>query len=244
MARQNFIGLVVSQGKMHKTVKVRVQSKTYDKKINKDVLRRKDYLVHDEGNLCKEGDIVRIEAIPKISARKYFAIAEIKVDKGQQFALYETLAKKKVAEEEKSLVNEFINRRNELETTINKVEDLKILDRIVNKAKNSSETDRENLVKEINDIKQKYNIKSWPNVEPVLDLDISKASKDLSIIENRYTHIHKILETLMSPEYNDKKVEILTQVSKKDIEDLKPNVQKNLLRKFILDPKNECPVSL
>lgn len=244
MARQNFIGLVVSQGKMHKTVKVRVQSKTYDKKINKDVLRRKDYLVHDEGNLCKEGDIVRIEAIPKISARKYFAIAEIKVDKGQQFALYETLAKKKVAEEEKSLVNEFINRRNELESTINKVEDLKILDRIVNKAKSSSESDRENLIKEINEIKQKYNIKSWPNVEPVLDLEISQASKDLSIIENRYIHIHKILETLMSPEYNDKKVEILTQVSKKEIDQLKPNVQKNLLRKFILDPKNECPVSL
>ena len=38
---------------------------------------RKDYLVHDEGELCKTGDIVRIEACRPISARKHFALAEI-----------------------------------------------------------------------------------------------------------------------------------------------------------------------
>ena len=67
MAKQNFIGLVVSQGKMAKTVKVRVQRKVYDTRIHKEVIKRKDYLVHDEGNLCKEGDVVRIESIPKLS---------------------------------------------------------------------------------------------------------------------------------------------------------------------------------
>lgn len=35
MARQNFLGLVVSQGKMSKTVKVRVQRKAFDRVINK-----------------------------------------------------------------------------------------------------------------------------------------------------------------------------------------------------------------
>lgn len=83
MARQNFIGVVLTQGKMAKTVKVRVQGKVFDKRIGKEILTRKDFLVHDEGDICKEGDLVRIESIPKRSKRKAFAIAEIKVNKGQ-----------------------------------------------------------------------------------------------------------------------------------------------------------------
>lgn len=35
MARQNFIGLVVSQGKMNKTIKVQVERKTFNRIINK-----------------------------------------------------------------------------------------------------------------------------------------------------------------------------------------------------------------
>lgn len=242
MARQNFVGLVVSQGKMHKTVKVRVQTKGYDKKINKEVFKRKDFLVHDEGNLCKEGDLVRIEAIPKISARKYFAIAEIKVDKGQQFALYEKVAKEKVAEEEHSLINEFINRREAVQQVITKVEDLKLLDKIANNYQTDPEADRENLVKQINDIKQKYHIKSWPTDEPVLDLSISKDKVNLQEYENRQTYITEILDKLMSSEYSDKRVEILTSMEKST--DLKANIQKNLLRKWVMDPRNECPVTL
>ena len=38
---------------------------------------RKNYMVHDEGNLCSVGDIVRIEACRPISATKHFALAEI-----------------------------------------------------------------------------------------------------------------------------------------------------------------------
>ena len=58
MARQNFVGLVVSQGKMQKTVKVRVESKVFNKKINKELFHRKDYLVHDEGGISREGRCV------------------------------------------------------------------------------------------------------------------------------------------------------------------------------------------
>lgn len=71
MARQNFVGVVISQGKMTKTVKVRVQGRVYDKRVDKEILTRKDYLVHDEGSICKEGDIVRIESIPKISKKSF-----------------------------------------------------------------------------------------------------------------------------------------------------------------------------
>jgi hypothetical protein len=34
-------------------------------------------MVHDEGNLCSTGDVVRIEACRPISARKHFALAEV-----------------------------------------------------------------------------------------------------------------------------------------------------------------------
>lgn len=244
MAKQNFVGLVVSQGKMLKTVKVRVQTKAYDTKVHKEVIKRKDYLVHDEGNLCKEGDIVRIEAIPKISARKYFAIAEMKVNKGQQFALYESLAKEKAAKEETDKIRQFLERGKEFESTITQVEDLKILDKLSNTFQSDPKADRDSLLNEINTIKQKYNIKSWPSTDPVLKLEINETSKDLSIFQNRLDNIKTILDKLMSVEYNSHREQILAGISKTPVEELKPYTQKNILRKFVLDPKNDCPVSL
>ena len=97
---------------MTKTVKVRVQGRVYDKRVDKEILTRKDYLVHDEGSICKEGDIVRIESIPKISKRKAFAIAEIKVNKGQQFAAYEEMAKNKLNLKKKKQRNSLNIERN------------------------------------------------------------------------------------------------------------------------------------
>lgn len=244
MARQNFVGLVVSQGKMNKTVKVRVQTKAYDTRVHKEVIQRKDYLVHDEGNLCKEGDIVRIETIPKISARKYFAIAEIKVNKGQQFALYETLAKEKVAKEEKQNITEFLQKRQEFESTIQKVEDLKKLDRISKAFHTNPEGDRKALLDQINEIKQKYGITAWPSPEPVLSLEVNEASKDLSVLQNRVTHIKQIVEKFMSPEYAAERQKALASLTNSNIEDLKPHTMKNILRKFVLDPRNEVPFTL
>jgi small subunit ribosomal protein S17 len=244
MAKQNFIGLVISQGKMLKTVKVRVQTKTYDTKVHKEVIKRKDYLVHDEGNLCKEGDIVRIQAIPKISARKYFAIADIKINKGQQFALYESLAKEKVAKEATEKIEQFLERRKEYENTIVQVEDLKTLDKLSNTFQSDPSADREFLLSEINAIKEKYNIKSWPSTEPVLKLEVNEAAKDLTILQNRVDNIKIILEKLMSEEYASHRQQILSDLSKTPVEELKPFTQKNILRKFILDPRNECPVTL
>lgn len=244
MARQNFIGLVVSQGKMNKTVKVRVQTKAYDTRVHKEVIQRKDYLVHDEGNLCKEGDIVRIETIPKISSRKYFAIAEIKVNKGQQFALYETLAKEKVAEEEKLKISEFLQKRQEFESTILKVEDLKSLDRITKSFQTNPEADRKALLDQINEIKLKYGITSWPSTEPVLPLEINEKSRDLTTLENRITHIKQILDKLMSAEYSAQRRDILSRLSNNDVDQIKPHTAKNLLRKYVLNPQNEVPFTL
>ncbi|SGZ53039.1 CIC11C00000004357 [Sungouiella intermedia] len=242
MARQNFVGLVVSQGKMNKTVKVRVQTKAYDKRVHKEVIQRKDYLVHDEGNLCKEGDIVRIETIPKISARKYFAIAEIKVNKGQQFALYETLAKQKVAQEEQLKITEYLQKKQDFEATIEKVEDLKNLDRI-SKSIQSPEADKQALLDQINEIKQKYGITSWPSPEPVLKLEVNEAAKDLSVVENRIAHIKQILDKFMSSEFAAQRLEVLASLNK-NAEELQPHTIKNILRKYVLDPRNEVPFTL
>lgn len=236
------MGLVVSQGKMKKTVKVRVQTKTYDKSVHKEVVNRKDYLVHDQGELCKEGDIVRIEAIPKISARKYFAVAEIKVNKGQQFALYEKLASEKVEQEEQLQITKFFERRQALESTITHIDDLRSLDKLAITFQNDPSADRQTLLNEINRIKLKYNIKSWPSTEPILKLEIREESKDLSVLEHRVENIKVILEKLFSEaEYSSVRDELLTKLNVVD----KPKpIQKNIVRKYILNPKNECPILL
>lgn len=241
MARQNLVGLVLSQGKMAKTVKVRVQTKIYDKKVHKEVLRRKDYLVHDEGNICKEGDLVRIESIPKMSARKYFAIAEIKANKGQQFALYETLAKEKISLEQEQKIGEFIAQREKLSSTITQIEDLKKLDQVTNSFKSDATADREFLLSEINKIKEKYNIKSWPATEPVLELDLTKLDKEASIEERRLAAISQILKKLMSDGYKNERESILKELG---VSSKKNEIQKNILRKYILNPNNNCPVSI
>lgn len=244
MARQNLIGLVVSQGKMMKTVKVRVQTKSYNNLVHKEVIKRKDYLVHDEGTLCKEGDIVRIESIPKISARKYFAIAEIKINKGQQFALYESLAREKVMKEEEEKIKQFFERKADFEKVVTQVEDLKKLDQLSNTYRAATAADRDTLLKDINAIKEKYNIAAWPTSDDVLKAEINEKSKDLSVLENRIQNIKLILDKLMSNEYAEKRQQILSSMAKRPIEELKPHTQKNILRKYVLDVKNECPVHL
>lgn len=123
MARQNFLGLVVSQGKMQKTVKVRVETKVFNKKINKELFHRRDYLVHDEGEISREGDLVRIEATRPLSKRKFFAIAEIIRNKGQQFALYESEAQLSVAKEEAQKAREFLDKRSVRENKLNEKND-------------------------------------------------------------------------------------------------------------------------
>ncbi|KAM9915003.1 hypothetical protein OXX69_000083 [Metschnikowia pulcherrima] len=244
MPRQNFVGLVVSQGKMAKTVKVRVQSKAYDKRVHKDVMKRKDYLVHDEGELCKEGDLVRIEEIPKISARKYFAVAEIKVNKGSQFELYERLAREKVAAENSQKIADFLARRSQFEATIAKVEDLKVLDKVSKAFHSDPAADKQAILAQISEIKQKYHITAWPTTEPVVELELNEAQRDLAVLENRAAHISSILDKLMSSEHAATRQEMLergTGGKYGDVNELKKPVQKNILRKYVLDPRNEVP---
>ncbi|KAG5418788.1 hypothetical protein I9W82_003506 [Candida metapsilosis] len=248
MARQNFVGLVVSQGRMNKTVKVRVQGKVYDTRIDKEVIRRKDFLVHDEGNISKEGDIVRIEAIPKISKRKAFAIAEIKVNKGQQFAQYEDLAKERIKQEDELEAKKFIENRENFKSIITQLEDLRKLDQLshqITSGDEAVEANYQNLINEVNSIKTKYNIKSWPSTDPIIDLELNEPVYT-SEAEKRVYRMNDILDKVMNDsKYTELKVKILNEKLKnRPIDEIQKSVQKNVLRKYFMDERNELPFAI
>lgn len=244
MARQNFVGVVISQGKMTKTVKVRVQGRVYDKRVDKEILTRKDYLVHDEGSICKEGDIVRIESIPKISKRKAFAIAEIKVNKGQQFAAYEEMAKKQVKLEEEKEAKKFIEHREKFSKIITQLDDLKKMDKLTHEITSNIEEDHTKLIEEINQIKEKYNIKSWPTTESTVDLGLNEPIFS-DEKEKRLYFIQYILNELMNnAKYEEIRKSIVESKLKKSMEEVSKSIQKNVVRRYLLDTRNECPVPL
>lgn len=238
------MGLVVSQGKMAKTAKVRVQWKTYNKTVHKEILKRRDYLVHDEGDLCREGDVVRIEAIPRRSARKTFAVAEIKVNKGLQFALYETLAKEKLQQEEKDSVEALAARRDEFSRTITQIQDLQRLDEVVNQYQTNPNADREALVTEIRQIQDKYGIQAWPLPEPILQLALDKPLHEISEADRRQAHFPEIYRQISQPQHAQWRHEVLSRMAKREPAALASHTAKNMLRKHILDVKNACPVPI
>lgn len=243
---KNLTGLVVSQGKLSKTVKVRIQTKSYDKRIQKDVLHRKDYLVHDEGELCREGDIVRIQQIPKISARKLFAIAEIKSNVGQKFAEYEVLAKEKIAQEEEEKLREFVEQKEEYKSLVDKIEDLRKLDTIASKV--ASSEDKKSLIDQIEEIKSRYSIDTWPSTKHVLPLDLTAKvhefnakSVELSEIDVRIAKFNQIKEDIFESKYDSIRNEILKSMNSTTNS---KSTSKNIIRKFLLNPKNEWPKEL
>ncbi|KAI8997779.1 30S ribosomal protein S17 [Pilobolus umbonatus] len=74
--RQNFVGMVISNA-MQKSVRVKVTSHKVHPVVLKTMKTHKNYIAHDENQVCKLGDIVRIEACRPLSKHKHFAVAEI-----------------------------------------------------------------------------------------------------------------------------------------------------------------------
>ncbi len=68
---------VVSSNKMDKTVVVKVAEYRQHPKYKKIIEHTKSYKAHDEKNVCKEGDIVRIVESKPISGGKRYVVAEI-----------------------------------------------------------------------------------------------------------------------------------------------------------------------
>ncbi|EJS44154.1 mrps17p [Saccharomyces arboricola H-6] len=229
MARQNFLGLVVSQGKMQKTVKVRVERKVFNKKINKELFHRKDYLVHDEGEISREGDLVRIEATRPLSKRKFFAIAEIIRNKGQQFALYESEAQLSVAKEEAQKVHEFLDKRTQREKKLNEKSTLLRDIRIIQDALSKGSTPTE-----LSEIKQRYGIQefSQETVRQLLQLDVSELEVSLKKQRDTIGSIQSRTSELL---LDDMKCnQFLKDHGVENPLSLQKNIKKNLLRKHVM----------
>jgi len=75
MPRRVLTGRVTSD-KMDKTVTVLVNRRVMHPLYKKFIRRSKNYAAHDELNLCKTGDVVRIEECRPISKRKTWLVVE------------------------------------------------------------------------------------------------------------------------------------------------------------------------
>jgi small subunit ribosomal protein S17 len=64
----------VTSDKMDKTVTVLVDRRVMHPLYKKFIRRSKKYAAHDEANLCKAGDLVRIEECRPISKRKTWLV--------------------------------------------------------------------------------------------------------------------------------------------------------------------------
>jgi small subunit ribosomal protein S17 len=235
MARLNFLGFVISQGKMEKTIKVRVLQKKFDNKVQKHFLQKKDYLVHDEGNITREGDLVRIEQTRPLSAKKFFAVAEIKKNKGQQFATYQKEAKTNVQKEETEKSAIFDTKKQLFQNNVNEslykdlslVEDLRV-------KKNLSEEEME----KIQQIKEKYNVSRFS--EDGLETPLNKELFNPTIVElsekiDNLSFDLKLRTTLNSLLSDESKKAIVAEISEKMkiTPETKKNIKKNLVRKYL-----------
>ncbi len=66
----------VTSDKMNNTVTVLVNRRVMHPIYKKFIRRSKKYAAHDEANLCKTGDMVRIEECRPISKRKTWMVIE------------------------------------------------------------------------------------------------------------------------------------------------------------------------
>lgn len=73
MPKRILQGVVVSD-KNDKTVVVQVERRFTHPVMKKTVRSTKKYHAHDENNVCKEGDTVRIQECPPISRKKKWTV--------------------------------------------------------------------------------------------------------------------------------------------------------------------------
>lgn len=74
--RKNFVGTVISD-KMQKTIIVRVMHLSKHPKYGRIVKRYNKFKAHNEENLAKTGDLVKIEETRPLSKDKRFRMVEI-----------------------------------------------------------------------------------------------------------------------------------------------------------------------
>lgn len=80
MNSPSLMGVVFSK-KMNKTVVVKITNMVKHKKYHKYIKRTTKYFVHDENNICREGDMITFKKTAPISKKKHWAIIS-KIEKG------------------------------------------------------------------------------------------------------------------------------------------------------------------
>ena len=75
--RPTKIGVVVSSGKMDKTIVVAVVSSLKHPLYKKFVKKTNKFKVHDEQNIAEEGDTVLIMETRHLSKDKYYRLVEV-----------------------------------------------------------------------------------------------------------------------------------------------------------------------
>ena len=100
MPRRVLMGRVTSD-KMDKTVTVLVDRRVMHPLYKKFIRRSKKYAAHDEENVCKVGDTVRIIECPPISKRKTWTVVsrngELLVDEATDDAVLDAVAAQEAA---------------------------------------------------------------------------------------------------------------------------------------------------
>lgn len=77
MPRREFVGVVLTAGKLQKTIKVKVETTVMHPKYKKYIKRTKKYLVHDEENKANVGDRVIIREGRPFSKLKRFYLVRV-----------------------------------------------------------------------------------------------------------------------------------------------------------------------
>lgn len=76
MSPKSFVGFVISD-KMDKTAVVTVETKRRHPQYKRVTTRKRKFKVHDEGNACHIGDLVRIIETRPLSKEKRWRVSEI-----------------------------------------------------------------------------------------------------------------------------------------------------------------------
>nr|QCI08435.1 ribosomal protein S17 [Ptilothamnion sphaericum] len=76
MPQKETFGIVISN-KMNKTITVAVKKQVSHKKYGKIIIKTSKYYAHDENNICKIGDIVKITETRPLSKNKRWMLSKL-----------------------------------------------------------------------------------------------------------------------------------------------------------------------
>lgn len=234
MARQSFTGLVISQGKMSKTIKVRVKKIKYNRVVHKDIVEYKDFMVHDELNKCQEGDVVRIQYVRPLSAKKRFAVAEIMKYKGTEWMKYQADAPQQVAQEELTKLQQYTQERLERHRLAGgdpQVEELELLQRHFAWGGQNS--------KKVEEIQQKYGISSWPPTDKVIELEPTKLKAQLNELNIEIETATFIPVARQMLEQTPEKADEMLSTAGHDPATMKSSIKRNILARQLFRQYNQ-----